>query len=52
MFAAAGASREAVPVGRFGTTADVVAAALYLVGPDAGFVTGQVVELNGGLHFG
>jgi 3-oxoacyl-[acyl-carrier protein] reductase len=52
MFAAAGASREAVPVGRFGTTADVVGAALYLVGPDAGFVTGQVLELNGGLHFG
>ena len=35
-------------VGRAGTPADVAAAVVYLAGPDAGYVTGQVLSVNGG----
>ena len=37
-----------IPVGRFGTTADVAAAVLYLASPAAGLVTGTVLSLDGG----
>jgi 3-oxoacyl-[acyl-carrier protein] reductase len=37
------------PLGRWGTPADVAAAAVGLVGPDAAFVTGQAVNVNGGV---
>ncbi len=37
-----------IPVGRFGTTADVAAAVLYLVSPAAGLVTGTVLPVDGG----
>jgi NAD(P)-dependent dehydrogenase (short-subunit alcohol dehydrogenase family) len=37
-----------IPVGRFGTTADVAAAVLYLASPAAGLVTGTVLRLDGG----
>ena len=37
-----------IPVGRFGTTADVAAAILYLASPAAGLVTGTVLPLDGG----
>lgn len=38
------------PLGRMGSPADVAAAVLYLVSDEAGFVTGQVVRVNGGMH--
>ncbi|MCW5893712.1 MAG: SDR family oxidoreductase [bacterium] len=37
-----------MPVGRLGTADDVAAAVAWLVSPDAGFVTGQVLSPNGG----
>jgi len=37
-----------IPVGRFGTTADVAAAVLYLASPAAGLVTGTVLRVDGG----
>ncbi|MGV8964987.1 MAG: SDR family NAD(P)-dependent oxidoreductase [Cellulomonas sp.] len=37
-----------IPVGRFGTTADVAAAVRYLASPAAGLVTGTVLPLDGG----
>jgi len=37
-----------IPVGRFGSTADVAAAVLYLVSPAAGLVTGTVLPVDGG----
>jgi NAD(P)-dependent dehydrogenase (short-subunit alcohol dehydrogenase family) len=37
-----------IPVGRFGTTADVAAAMLYLASPAAGLVTGTVLPVDGG----
>ncbi|MEM1305797.1 MAG: SDR family oxidoreductase, partial [Planctomycetota bacterium] len=37
-------------VGRWGDPADVAAAAAYLASPDASFVTGQVININGGFR--
>jgi NAD(P)-dependent dehydrogenase (short-subunit alcohol dehydrogenase family) len=37
------------PVGRLGDPADVAGAVLYLTLPAASFVTGQVLDVNGGL---
>lgn len=41
-----------IPLERVGQTADVAAAAAYLASEDAGFVTGQVVNVNGGQWMG
>ena len=37
-----------IPVGRVGQPADVAAAVSFLVGEDAGFVSGQVIYVAGG----
>lgn len=36
------------PLGRWGTPEDVARAALWLVSPQASFITGQVIRVNGG----
>ncbi len=36
------------PIGRWGTPQDVAHLARYLVGPESGFMTGQVLTLDGG----
>jgi 3-oxoacyl-[acyl-carrier protein] reductase len=41
-----------LPVGRPGHVNDVAAAALFLASPDAGFITGELLNVNGGRHFG
>ncbi len=41
-----------LPVRRAGHVDDIAAAALYLASPDAGFVTGEVLNINGGRIFG
>jgi 3-oxoacyl-[acyl-carrier protein] reductase len=41
---------DATPLGRIGKPEDVAAAALYLASEEAGFVTGQVLRVNGGLY--
>ncbi|MET4129506.1 3-oxoacyl-[acyl-carrier-protein] reductase [Roseovarius sp. MBR-6] len=38
-----------IPAGRMGTPEEVAAAALYLASPEAGYVTGAVLHVNGGL---
>lgn len=38
-----------IPVGRAGRPADVAAAVAYFCSPDAGYVTGQVLEVHGGM---
>jgi len=43
---------ELIPLARPGSVADVAGAVAYLVGPDAGFVTGQVISVNGGSSMG
>ncbi|MBC7145546.1 MAG: 3-oxoacyl-ACP reductase FabG [Thioclava marina] len=36
------------PLGRFGTPEEIAAMAVFLAGPGAGFITGQVFGVNGG----
>jgi 3-oxoacyl-[acyl-carrier protein] reductase len=40
---------QATPLGRWGRPQDVADAALYLASPEAAFVTGQAVNVNGGV---
>lgn len=40
---------ESTPLGRWGRPEDVASAALYLASPGAAFVTGQAVNVNGGV---
>ena len=42
----------AVPMGRVGTTKEVAAACAYFLSEDAGFTTGQVLYVCGGLSVG
>jgi 3-oxoacyl-[acyl-carrier protein] reductase len=39
-----------VPLGRTGSARDVAAACVYLASEEAGYVTGQVLRVNGGMH--
>ena len=41
-----------LPVVRPGHVNDVAAAALFLASPDAGFITGAMLNVNGGRQFG
>jgi NAD(P)-dependent dehydrogenase (short-subunit alcohol dehydrogenase family) len=38
-----------IPLGRLGTVEDVVKATFFLLGDDAGHITGQVLQVSGGL---
>jgi 3-oxoacyl-[acyl-carrier protein] reductase len=38
-----------IPAGRFGMPEDVAAAVLYLASPEAAYVTGQTLHVNGGM---
>ncbi len=39
-----------IPLGRLGEPADIAAAVAYLVSPGAGYVTGCVLHVNGGMY--
>jgi len=41
---------EQIPVGRLGRVDDVVNAVLFLCGAETGYVTGQVIHVNGGFY--
>lgn len=41
-----------LPVGRLGTTGEVAALIEFLIGPDAGYVTGAHFNINGGARIG
>ena len=38
-----------IPLGRFGTAEDVAGVVLFLAGPDAAYLTGKVIPVDGGL---
>ncbi|MGW9113344.1 SDR family NAD(P)-dependent oxidoreductase [Microbacterium sp. NPDC055683] len=53
-FTTADSKRETIkmiPVGRAGTPADVASAVSWLASPDTAFITGAVIDVNGGQQF-
>jgi 3-oxoacyl-[acyl-carrier protein] reductase len=44
--------KSLIPLGRFGADRDVAMAIVYLASDEASYITGQVLEVNGGLHMG
>jgi NAD(P)-dependent dehydrogenase (short-subunit alcohol dehydrogenase family) len=45
----AAALRTSIPMGRWADAADVVGPVIFLASPAAGFITGQILYLDGGL---
>lgn len=43
------AMMEATPVGRFGTPEDIAAAINFLCSPEASYITGQILSVDGGI---
>jgi 3-oxoacyl-[acyl-carrier protein] reductase len=41
-----------IPAGRFGSAADVAQAVRFLASPQAGYITGQTLHVNGGMYMG
>lgn len=39
-----------IPAGRFGKPEEVASLAAFLAGDEAAYITGQVIQINGGLH--
>jgi len=41
-----------IPLVRFGADREVAAAVVFLASDEAAYITGQVLDVNGGLHMG
>jgi 3-oxoacyl-[acyl-carrier protein] reductase len=41
-----------IPAARYGTPEDVAAAVAFLASDAAGYITGQVIHVNGGMFMG
>jgi 3-oxoacyl-[acyl-carrier protein] reductase len=44
--------KSLIPLGRFGTDRDIAAAIVFLASDEASYITGQVLDVNGGMHMG
>ena len=44
--------RDIIPVGRLGRTVDIADLATFLASDMAGFITGAVIDINGGMYMG
>ncbi|MGE5892556.1 MAG: 3-oxoacyl-[acyl-carrier-protein] reductase [bacterium] len=42
--------KKSIPIGKFGTVDDVAHAVLFLSLPGSGYITGQVIHVNGGMY--
>ena len=40
---------ETIPLRRFGTAEDIASCVAFLVSPDAAYITGQIISVNGGM---
>ncbi|MGH9811486.1 MAG: SDR family oxidoreductase, partial [Terriglobia bacterium] len=47
-----GAYLSQIPLGRFGSAEEVASAVLFLASPEAGYITGQTLHVNGGMYMG
>ena len=50
MISGRGYTADGIPVGRMGSPEEIAAGIAYLVSPEAGFVTGMTLDINGGLY--
>jgi 3-oxoacyl-[acyl-carrier protein] reductase len=41
---------RSIPLGRFGTCEEVAESIVFLCAPAAGYITGQVIGINGGMY--
>jgi 3-oxoacyl-[acyl-carrier protein] reductase len=41
---------KSIPMGRFGTVEDVANAVAFFAAPETGYITGQVIHINGGMY--
>jgi 3-oxoacyl-[acyl-carrier protein] reductase len=39
-----------IPLGRFGIVKDIAHAVIFLASPESGYITGQVIHVNGGMY--
>ncbi len=44
--------RKAIPVGRYGTAAEIAKAVLWIASDDAAYISGAVIPVDGGLGMG
>ncbi len=44
--------KSLIPLGRFGKDRDVASAIIFLASDEAAYITGQVLDVNGGMHMG
>jgi 3-oxoacyl-[acyl-carrier protein] reductase len=44
------ALKKTIPANRFGTPEEIAHAVAFLISPDAGYITGNVISINGGLY--
>jgi 3-oxoacyl-[acyl-carrier protein] reductase len=42
--------KEQIPLGKLGNPEDVAAVAVFLASPDSDYITGQVINVNGGMY--
>jgi 3-oxoacyl-[acyl-carrier protein] reductase len=41
---------QQIPLGRFGMPEDIAAAVAFLASPQAGYITGTTLHVNGGMY--
>ena len=41
---------KTIPLGRFGNPEEVAALVAFLASPEAGYITGECISINGGLY--
>jgi 3-oxoacyl-[acyl-carrier protein] reductase len=44
--------KSMIPLGRFGTDKEIASAIMFLASDEASYITGQVLDVNGGMYMG